>query len=129
MFWIFGGGLEQGSPDGYDGIALASQGRTIVVTVNYCLNVFGFLLHPALRTNGHLYGDYGLLDQQFGMKWVQQNIAKFGGDPNNITIFGESGGSQLLEAIFCLLWLRGCSSMPLWKAEISIFGTLHVKLP
>jgi para-nitrobenzyl esterase len=94
MFWIFGGGLEQGSPDGYDGSALASQGRTIVVTVNYRLNVFGFLLDPALRTNGHVYGDYGLLDQQFGMKWVQQNIAEFGGDPNNVTIFGESGGSH-----------------------------------
>jgi para-nitrobenzyl esterase len=94
MFWIFGGGLVEGSPDGYDGSALASQGRTIVVTVNYRLGVFGFLLNRALKTNGHVYGDFGLLDQQFGMRWVKQNIARFGGDPNNITIFGESGGSH-----------------------------------
>lgn len=94
MFWIFGGGLAIGSPDGYDGSALATQGQTIVVTVNYRLNIFGFLLNADLKHNGREYGNFGLLDQQLGMKWVQENIAKFGGDPNNITIFGESGGSH-----------------------------------
>jgi para-nitrobenzyl esterase len=97
MFWIYGGGSQEGESNGYDGSKLASLGQTIVVSINYRLNIFGFLAHPALKFNG-LIGNYGLLDQQFGLRWVQENIARFGGDPNNITIFGESGGSHDVNA-------------------------------
>jgi para-nitrobenzyl esterase len=97
MYFIYGGGDEAGEANGYDGSKLASQGHTVVVTINYRLNTFGFLTHPALQVGG-LYGNYGFLDQQFGLKWIKQNIAKFGGDRNNITIFGESGGSHSVNA-------------------------------
>ncbi|HLH10525.1 MAG TPA: carboxylesterase family protein [Methylovirgula sp.] len=97
MFFIYGGGDQEGESNGYDGSVLASQGHTVVVTINYRLNTFGFLTHPALAVGG-LFSNYGLLDQQFGLRWVRQNIARFGGDPNNVTIFGESGGSHDVNA-------------------------------
>ncbi|EKO3981528.1 carboxylesterase family protein [Vibrio fluvialis] len=98
MIWIHGGGNFVGMANGYDGSKLASEGRVIVVTLNYRLGVFGFLSNPALNDENHLYGNYGLLDQQFAMKWVQQNISRFGGDPENVTLFGESGGSMAIGA-------------------------------
>jgi para-nitrobenzyl esterase len=71
---------------------LARDGDVVVVAFNRRLNFFGFLSHPALDTKRFSSGNYGLLDMVFALKWVKQNIAKFGGDPNNVTIFGESGG-------------------------------------
>jgi para-nitrobenzyl esterase len=97
MLFIHGGGSLKGHSNGYDGSKLASKGRTVVVTINYRLNAFGFLAHPALQAGGSL-GNYGLLDQQFALAWVKRNIAKFGGDPDNITIFGESGGAHDVNA-------------------------------
>ncbi len=93
LFWIHGGGNIDGASDGYDGTKLASQGHVVVVTINYRLGLLGFLAHPAIDSEGHLFGNYGILDQQFAMKWVKRNIAKFGGDGNNITIGGQSAGS------------------------------------
>jgi para-nitrobenzyl esterase len=92
MVWIHGGGLVDGRSNDYDGSKLASQGDVIVVSFNYRLNAFGFLAQSALDKEGHLAGNYGLMDQQFALQWVQRNIDKFGGDPNNVTIFGESAG-------------------------------------
>ncbi len=96
MVWIYGGGFVAGSTSEarQDGIHLAQQG-VIVVSMNYRLGVFGFLVHPELaKESGHnSAGNYGLLDQLEALKWVHENIASFGGDPGNVTIFGESAGS------------------------------------
>lgn len=96
MVWIHGGAFELGAADRYDPPALVEQG-VVVVTLNYRLGVLGFLAHPALTAEGGASGDYGLLDQQAAMRWVVDNIAGFGGDPSNITLFGESaGGASVL---------------------------------
>jgi para-nitrobenzyl esterase len=94
MVWIHGGDLMAGESDDFDASRLASTGNVIVVTINYRLGVFGFLAHPALTAESpnHASGNYGILDQQLALKWVQQNIRAFGGDPGNVTIFGQSAG-------------------------------------
>ena len=94
MFWSYGGGDTSGESNDYDGSKLAAQGHVVVVTFNYRLNLMGFLAHPALKKEGKLYANYGLLDNQFALKWVRRNIAAFGGDPNNVTIMGQSGGAR-----------------------------------
>jgi len=96
MVWIYGGGFVAGttSEARQEGIHLAQQG-VIVVSMNYRLGIFGFFVHPELaKESGHnAAGNYGLLDQLEALKWVHENIAAFGGDPDNVTIFGESAGS------------------------------------
>ncbi len=95
MAWIYGGGFTIGSSSQptYDGEALARQG-VIVVSFNYRLGALGFLAHPDLsrETPEGVSGNYGLLDQIAALKWVQRNIRNFGGDPGQVTIFGESAG-------------------------------------
>ena len=96
MVWIHGGSLTSGSGviPIYWGDRLASQKGVVVVTINYRLAWLGFLAHPDLSAEDPKAssGNYGLLDQIEALKWVKQNIASFGGDPNNVTIFGESAG-------------------------------------
>jgi para-nitrobenzyl esterase len=94
MVWIHGGALTVGESDDYIPTKLLQQGHVIVVTINYRLGALGFLAHPALSAESpdHISGNYGIMDQQFALKWVQRNIAAFGGNPRNVTIFGESGG-------------------------------------
>jgi len=96
MVWIYGGGFVSGttSESRQDGYNLAQQG-VIVVSMNYRLGIFGFFVHPELaKESGHnSAGNYGLLDQLLALNWVHDNIAAFGGDPANVTIFGESAGS------------------------------------
>ena len=92
MFWIHGGGLTAGAGSDYDPTPLLAPQNVIVVTINYRLGYLGFLAQTALDSEGHDAGNYGLMDQQFAMQWVQNNIAAFGGDPSNVTIFGESAG-------------------------------------
>jgi para-nitrobenzyl esterase len=96
MVWIHGGSFITGSGRDFDGSALAVRGDVTVVTINYRLGYLGFLAHPALSAAdpNHVSGNYGLLDQQAAFAWVRRNIANFGGDPANITIFGESAGGQ-----------------------------------
>jgi para-nitrobenzyl esterase len=92
MVWIHGGALVTGESDVYDPAKLVRNG-VIVVTINYRLGVFGFLAHPALADRaGGPSGNYGLMDQQAALRWVQRNIRRFGGDARNVTIFGESAG-------------------------------------
>jgi para-nitrobenzyl esterase len=96
MVWIHGGSNANGAgsqPD-YDGTALARKG-VVVVTINYRLDVFGFLAHPDLtkESGTNSSGNYGLLDQIAALKWVQKNIRAFGGDPRRVTVFGESAGA------------------------------------
>ena len=96
MVWIHGGALTRGSAATsiYEGTKLARKG-VVVVTINYRLGAFGYMAHPELSsesTNGSS-GNYGTLDQIAALKWVQNNITAYGGDPKNVTIFGESAGS------------------------------------
>ena len=95
MVWIHGGGFRDGSghSEGYDGTALAKRG-VVVVTINYRLGAFGFMTHPALSAESphSSSGNYAILDQIAALQWVRENIASFGGDPENVTIFGESAG-------------------------------------
>jgi para-nitrobenzyl esterase len=91
MVWIHGGALVSGESNDYDPAKLVADGVT-VVTINYRLGALGFLAHPALADANGQSGDYGLMDQQAALRWVQRNIASFGGNPNHVTIFGESAG-------------------------------------
>jgi para-nitrobenzyl esterase len=97
MFWIHGGGLINGNSTPYNPVELVRRG-VIVVTLNYRLGFLGFLAQSAVDAEGHVNGNYGLMDQQFALKWVRRNIAGFGGDPNRVTIFGESAGGQSVYA-------------------------------
>lgn len=95
MFWIHGGGLGSGyghEPE-FDGEALCSEG-VVLVTINYRLNYFGFFAHPDLSAESEngVSGNYGILDQIAALKWVHDNITAFGGNPENVTIFGQSAG-------------------------------------
>ncbi len=96
MVWIYGGGYYAGSTSErrQDGESFAHKG-VILVSMNYRLNIFGFFAHPALAAENsqHAAGNYGLMDQAAALQWVKRNIAAFGGDPSNITLFGESAGS------------------------------------
>jgi para-nitrobenzyl esterase len=102
MVWIYGGGFVAGatSEPRQDGTVLAKDHNVVVVSMNYRLGVFGFFVHPELaKESGHdSAGNYGLLDQTAALQWVHDNIAEFGGDPANVTIFGESAGSFSVSA-------------------------------
>jgi para-nitrobenzyl esterase len=95
MFWIHGGANEGGTASSalYKDGTLVRHG-VILVTVNYRLGIFGFLAHPELTAESGRSGNYGLMDQVLALHWVRDNIAKFGGDANNITVFGQSAGSM-----------------------------------
>lgn len=96
MVWFHGGAFlgGSGSVPTYNGVALSRQG-VVIVTLNYRLGLFGFLAHPELsaETGRHVSGNYAVQDQVAALAWVHRNIARFGGDPNNVTIFGQSAGS------------------------------------
>jgi para-nitrobenzyl esterase len=97
LVWIHGGRFTLGAGRDYDGAKLAADG-IVVVTINFRLGVLGFLAHPALASRpGGSSGNYGLMDQQAALRWVQGNIRRFGGDPHNVTIAGQSsGGTSVL---------------------------------
>ncbi|XP_031554922.1 acetylcholinesterase-like [Actinia tenebrosa] len=90
MVWIHGGGLYHGSGSLYDGSVLASYNDVIVVTINYRLGLLGFLTIPGTE----LTGNYGMLDQVMALKWVKENIRSFGGNPDQVTLFGNSAGGS-----------------------------------
>ena len=92
ILWIHGGGNVDGGSNDYDGSKLATQGHTVVVTINYRLGLLGFMSHPAIDAEGHLFSNYGILDQQAALRWVRDNIGNFGGDKNNVTLGGQSAG-------------------------------------
>ena len=126
IVWIHGGGNVDGEAPGYDGSKLAADGKTVVVTLQYRLNLMGWFAHPALDDEGHYFGNYGILDQQAVLKWVQRNIATFGGDKNNVTLGGQSAGARdtqvnmmsplangLFQRAICESW---CSFFPMATA-------------
>jgi len=121
LFWIPGGGLVAGagSEPVYDGKALAAKG-VVVVTINYRVGRFGFFAHPQLSAanadGGRLY-NYGLMDETAALQWVRRNIAAFGGDPAQVTIFGQSAGGASVDALMIAPEARG-----LFAAAISESG-------
>ncbi len=102
MLWIFGGGFQAGSTSEprQDGKNLAQKG-VVVVSCAYRLDIFGFFSYPGLTAESphHASGNYGLMDQIAALRWIRENIAAFGGDPDNVTIFGESAGAWSVSAL------------------------------
>jgi para-nitrobenzyl esterase len=118
MVHIHGGGFVVGSGAG-DGSLLAKTGNEVVVSLNYRLGIFGFLANSALGANS---GDYGLQDQQFALRWVKQNITAFGGDPTNLTIYGESaGGSSVCDQI------ASPTAKGLFQKAVSVSGEYNAR--
>ena len=116
---IHGGGFVAGSGNG-DNTLLATRGHQVVVSLNYRLGIFGFLADKALGANS---GDYGLQDQQAALRWVQNNIAAFGGNPSNVTIYGESaGGSSVCDQI------ASPTAKGLFERGISVSGEYNTLL-
>ncbi|MEW9552055.1 carboxylesterase/lipase family protein [Nonomuraea sp. NPDC050783] len=105
MVWIHGGGFSSGSGADNDGSLLAKTNNIVVVSINYRLNVFGFLSLPGLSNQGA--GNYGLLDQEAALRWTQRNIRAFGGDPRKVTIAGESAGGHSVCALMASPSARG----------------------
>jgi para-nitrobenzyl esterase len=103
LVWIHGGAFRMGSGSlsSYDGAGLAARGDVVVVSINYRLGALGFLAHPELGAN------HGLLDQVAALEWVQREIAAFGGDPSQVTIFGESAGGKSVECLLGMPSARG----------------------
>jgi para-nitrobenzyl esterase len=102
IVWIHGGGNLDGASNDYDGSKLASGGPegvpTVVVTINYRIGLLGTFSHPAINAEHHASGNYGTLDQQAALRWVQKNIAAFGGDPGRVALGGQSAGSSNVGA-------------------------------
>ena len=107
MVWVHGGALVMGSGGDYDGAPLTAKG-VVLVTVNYRLGPFGFLAHPELtEEGGGNSGNQGFHDQIAALQWVRDNVAQFGGDPGNVTIFGESAGSWSMSVLQASPMARG----------------------
>jgi para-nitrobenzyl esterase len=108
--YIYGGGFNEGSTaiPVYDGEGLASKGL-VVVTANYRVGVLGFLAHPELskESDSHASGNYGLLDQVAALRWIHDNIAAFGGDPNRVTIAGQSAGGMSVHSLIASPLAKG----------------------
>jgi para-nitrobenzyl esterase len=125
MVWIHGGGFHIGasSQSAYDGELLASQG-VVLVTFNYRLGVFGFLAHPELsRESPHgVSGNYGLLDIVAALQWVHRNIGAFGGDPQNVTIFGESAGGTAVCLLMVMPQADGLFQKAISESAAWMFG-------
>lgn len=107
MVWIHGGGLNKGAASDFDPTPLVEGGDIVVVTINYRLGTLGFFAQQALDAEGHEAGNYGFMDQQFALDWVQKNIAAFGGDPTRVTIFGESAGGLSIYSQLASLQAAG----------------------
>jgi para-nitrobenzyl esterase len=121
MVWIHGGAFVMGTGATflYHGARLARRGDVVVVTINYRLGALGFLNHPELRARG-LDANLGLRDQVRALEWVRENIAAFGGDPANVTIFGESAGGMSVGTLLAAPAARG-----LFHRAILQSGALH----
>src|SRR5690554_4734287 len=122
LLWIYGGGFSSGGSGVpiYDGEEMAKKG-VLFVSINYRVGILGFFAHPDLTSESpnHASGNYGLLDQIAALKWLKQNIEAFGGDPNNVTIAGQSAGSMSVNALVASPLAKG-----LFAKAISESGSL-----
>jgi para-nitrobenzyl esterase len=130
MVWIYGGGFQAGasSEPRQDGEYLAHKG-VVIVSMNYRLGLFGFFSHPGLTAESahRASGNYGLMDQAAALKWVHENIAEFGGDPNNVTIFGESAGSFAVSALMASPLSKGLIHAAIGESGAFFGRTLSAK--
>jgi para-nitrobenzyl esterase len=127
MVFLHGGGFTYGAAGVplYEGEHLASRG-VVLVTMNYRLGLLGFFAHPALTKedpNGEL-GNYGVMDQVAALRWVQRNVAQFGGDPKNVTVFGESAGAGVVQIL-----MASPGSAGLFEKAVSESGSGFTALP
>jgi len=123
MVWFHGGSNRAGAGNGYTTSSIILHG-VVLVTVQYRLGVFGFLTHPALTAESahHASGDYGLLDQIAALHWVQANIAHFGGNPANVTIFGQSAGAQDVSLLMLSPLAKGLFAKAIEESGTPGFG-------
>ncbi|MDE3103889.1 MAG: carboxylesterase family protein [Acidobacteriota bacterium] len=132
MVWIYGGGFATGGTSEHrqDGQYLAHRG-VVVVSMNYRLGIFGFLVHPELTAESahHASGNYGLMDVAAALAWVQKNIAAFGGDPKNVTIFGESAGSFAVSSEMASPLTRGMISKAIGESGGALYSSSLGYLP
>ncbi len=126
MVWIYGGGFEGGgtSEGRQDGQFLAHR-DVVVASMNYRLGIFGFFVHPELTAESphHASGNYGLMDQTAALEWVKRNIAAFGGDPGNVTIFGESAGSFAVSTQMASPLAKGLMAKAIGESGGAFFST------
>ncbi|MEQ8860951.1 MAG: carboxylesterase family protein [Pseudomonadales bacterium] len=122
MVWIHGGGHQFGSANPYESHSLPARG-VVLVTINYRLGLYGFLAHPQLAAeDAHgSSGNYGMLDQIAALQWVQANIAAFGGDPDNVTIFGESAGGHSVGQLMVSPPARGLFHRAIAQSGIGFY--------
>lgn len=125
MVWIHGGGNSDGSSAGVVTSGITAHG-VVLASIQYRLGPFGFMSHPALSRENprHASGNYGLMDQQAALRWIRNNIAAFGGDPNNITMFGQSAGAHDIGLLLVEPSARG-----LFQKAIQESGTADFGLP
>jgi para-nitrobenzyl esterase len=128
IVWIHGGGNIDGETNDYDASKLSQGGpdgvASVVVTLNYRLGLFGFFSHPAINKEGHLWGNYGILDQQAALRWVQRNIAAFGGDPNKVALGGQSAGAVDTGANQLSPYANGLFNRAIYQSSPGFFSTL-----
>jgi para-nitrobenzyl esterase len=126
MVWIYGGGFSSGgtSESRQDGQFLAAR-NVVIVSMNYRLGIFGFFALPELTAESphHASGNYGLLDQTAALAWVKNNIAAFGGDPANVTVFGESAGSISVSAQMASPLARGLFAKAIGESGGALYGS------
>lgn len=123
MFWIYGGAFNEGSGAiaVYNGAELAKKG-VVVITANYRVGPLGFLAHPELTKEAGTSGNYGLLDQIAALRWVQKNVAGFGGDPRQVTIFGQSAGALSVAALMRSPLAKGLFARAIAHSGPGLFG-------
>jgi para-nitrobenzyl esterase len=120
LVWIHGGSNRAGGPND---IVLSDVGKQVVIVgVRYRLGIFGFLSHPALTAEQGASGNYAVMDQIAALRWVHENIAKFGGDPANVTIAGESAGSQDVSLLLAAPATRGLFEKAIMESGTPGFG-------
>ncbi len=130
MFWIHGGAFQNGFGHEieFDGDAFAKKG-VVLVTINYRLGMCGFLAHPLLtaENGGKGSGNYGLFDQLAALKWVKKNIAAFGGDPDNVTVFGQSAGAGSVQSLISSPLTKGYIQRAIIQSGGGLGGIISTK--